>query len=77
VGAAFAQSASTPPPTFSTREQNLDANGFIRVRQANWRISRFCRRTSLPWNQPKLPSTRVVLTIVNGRIVRDELTPSQ
>jgi len=33
VGAAFAQSTATPPQTFSTREQNLDANGFIRVHE--------------------------------------------
>jgi hypothetical protein len=30
---AVAQTTPTPPPTFSTREQNLDANGFIRVHE--------------------------------------------
>src|SRR4029453_15872783 len=32
VGGVFAQSP-TPPPSFNTREQNLDANGFIRVHE--------------------------------------------
>jgi hypothetical protein len=33
IGVAIAQPTPAPPPSFTVREQNLDANGFIRVHE--------------------------------------------
>ncbi len=52
VGGVFAQSNPTPPPTFNSREQNLDTNGLIRVHEqgvlkANVQVDNFPQSISV------------------------------